>query len=156
MSADHDASNPPSTRLSSLIAACQSEGSSSEFVIPGVIFSNEHVEHYNPMLEGKPTWVPAEYQAEELERELPSYLASAKHPKVVWIYTHLPDYKRQYLGYIDSGHRMICVNAFCDTTSHPEWREQIVIVFDGGNCYFHLRYDVDLMRFVGFGINSEA
>jgi hypothetical protein len=67
----------------------------------------------------------------------------------------VPDYKRQYLGILENGEQIIYANFFCDAT-FEEWRQEFVLVNDGGDCFFQVKYNVATGEFYDFSVNGEA
>ena len=68
-------------------------------------------------------------------------------------------YYRQYAGILVDGHKIIYVNALCETAAmkyETYWRERYVSVFDGGECFWHLRYDRGTKRFSELMVNGVA
>jgi hypothetical protein len=55
-------------------------------------------------------------------------------------FVRLEDYFRQYAAYLQNGNKMVWVNCFCRNRSvtFADWKEEPVIVFDGGDCFFQL------------------
>jgi len=49
-------------------------------------------------------------------------------------------FKRQYVPVInDKGQKEIWINFFCDDWGSENWKSDIMIVDDGGNCYYSLK-----------------
>jgi hypothetical protein len=57
----------------------------------------------------------------------------------------LPEYKRQYIGSITAGRRILFINLFLDRADHafPRWLTEGYVVFDGGTSYFQVRFDLE-------------
>ena len=133
----------------------------SQLVDTGVIFSAEHAERSGA---GRvfgatpPYWTPPPEQIATLEAQLKSYLAGIKLAKAKVIAAKLGGYKRQYFGYTDGGKRWILVNGFCEGywKKQDTWRDRVVLVLDGGSCFFHVRYDPSRSQFEQLEINGEA
>ena len=51
--------------------------------------------------------------------------------------------------------RIYC-NFFEPTEDEADWEENFVFVFDGGDMYFQLEYDVESSRCSNFAVNGEA
>ena len=71
----------------------------------------------------------------------------------------LPNYKRQYIPVINSdGEKEVWVNCFCKHISSHffDWKNQIVIVMDGGKCFFNLKINLTKMQYSDFMVNGEA
>jgi len=125
----------------------------------GVIFSRERAEQMNlalflgSTLEGY--WTPGEADIMELEGGLESYLqqeVSQDHPDIL---QRLPEYKRQYFGLVESGRREIYANFFC-MASVADWKRNFVMVLDGGDCFFHVKYDVNTDAFFDLYVQGES
>ena len=51
-------------------------------------------------------------------------------------------YKRQYIAVLnDQGQKEVWVNGFCNA-GKTEWKNEILLVDDGGNCYFNLKLNL--------------
>ena len=65
------------------------------------------------------------------------------------------NYKRQYVPVINNkGEKEVWVNCFCDYES--DWQKRIVIVFDGGKCFFNLKINITKKEYYDFGTNGEG
>jgi len=66
------------------------------------------------------------------------------------------EYTFQYQGVDENGRKYVFINALC--RPDPKWKleDDFRIVFDGGPCYFHLKYDPARGQFVDLMINGEA
>ncbi len=100
------------------------------------------------------SWSPAPEQINEIRSSLEPFVrqeAAEQHRQ-------LPNWSRysfQYQGQLDDGQRVIFVNAFC--ISPPEYAQrQFVLVFDGGPCFFQVKYDPNKKRFFQLMFNGEA
>ena len=102
-------------------------------------------------------WTPPLGDILSLERQLPDYLRQKVEPRrgETPLWKKAPSYKRQYVGILKSGRRVIYANFFCRATS-ADWLHQLVMVKDGGDCYFRLEYDVTSGRFSELQVNGEA
>jgi hypothetical protein len=125
----------------------------------GVIFSAQQLERsadaYRMLGITPPYWTPSFEDIARVERQLKPYLAGETNPQAKGIDTKPGSYKRQYLGYTNDGRRWIFVNSFCERwTKDRLWREDIIIVFDGGPCFFTVRYDQSNSQFDQLRING--
>lgn len=71
----------------------------------------------------------------------------------------LDEYNRQFIGaVIEGGNRVILVNCFCRSEEKilNKWRDELVLVADGGNCFFHLKVNIDTGRYYGLMVNGYA
>lgn len=65
-------------------------------------------------------------------------------------------YKRQYVATINSkGEKEIWVNLFCDTFN-SNWKNEILVVFDGGNCFFNVKLNLKKKKYFELRINGVA
>lgn len=68
----------------------------------------------------------------------------------------LSKYKRQYVATINSkGEKEIWVNFFCDTWN-SNWKNEILVVFDGGNCFFNVKLNLKKKKYFELRINGVA
>ena len=68
----------------------------------------------------------------------------------------LSKYKRQYVATINSkGEKEIWVNLFCDTFN-SNWKNEILVVFDGGNCFFNVKLNLKKKKYFELRINGVA
>lgn len=68
-------------------------------------------------------------------------------------------YDRQYIPYInEKGERIIEINAFCDyyKTNNEDWRNNIVIYLDGGQCFWRIKINIDTQTYFEFMVNGDA
>lgn len=103
-------------------------------------------------------WTPAKEDVLALEANLPAYLKyklPANH-YAYGLWDKLPEYKRQYVGYVIDGERRIFANYFCDSFNGDYWKSGLVMVMDGGECFFHVLYRVDAQTFTVLSINGFA
>jgi hypothetical protein len=68
----------------------------------------------------------------------------------------LKNYRRQYIVVTNTkGEKEVWVNCFCNI-SNKTWRTRILIVMDGGNCYFNLKINLTKQSFYDLMVNGEA
>jgi hypothetical protein len=137
----------------------------SKLIETGVIFSAQQVEssrlHRSDMTRfyglAPPFWMPMSEEIVLLEGKLRPHLESATDPAAKMLATRLESYKRQYVGYTDGGKRWIFVNSFCEVIwkESDTWHDRLVLVMDGGLCYFTVRYDVSGSRFGNLEISKD-
>ena len=69
-------------------------------------------------------------------------------------------YKRQYVGIVVEDKKRIFINFFCDPFEFPDsdvsWKNQPLVILDGGDCYFQVQYDLNSKEFMHLYINGEA
>ena len=72
---------------------------------------------------------------------------------------HIDDpnqYFRQYLAVVANGKRIIFVNALCKVEPGKDWRKHLIIVTDGGKCFWHALYDPATQTFSNLLVNGRA
>jgi len=68
----------------------------------------------------------------------------------------LKNYKMQYVPIInENGEKEVWINLFC-TTEHTNWKEEIVVFYDGGNCFFNLKINLNKNSYADFQVNGNA
>ncbi len=100
-------------------------------------------------------WTPQKDQVLKLEESIETELRQIAPLQSPNLWEKLSQYKRQYLGILRDGRLKIYANFFC-SDDIADWREQPVLVLDGGDCFFHLVYDLDTGAFSELSINGEA
>jgi hypothetical protein len=105
------------------------------------------------------TWWPTKMDIEGLEASLSqvSSLKAENWPANMPIAIDHPErYYRQYVPVIGKGRKLIYINAFCDDLPASYWREQLVLISDGGTCCWQALYDPLKGEFSGLRINGIA
>lgn len=65
-------------------------------------------------------------------------------------------YKRQYMAVLnDKGQKEVLVNGFCKTWTE-NWRTDLVLVDDGGNCFFNLKVNLTTKECSKVVVNGYA
>lgn len=122
----------------------------------GVILSVENAQELGPLLGNdiNEFWLPTEQDVAALEAALPDYLTANdemfENLPVLW--ERLSKYKRQYVGYLENGQRVIYVNYFYNPPDN-NWKKEFILVMDGGDSYFNLRFQVETGQFYGLEVN---
>jgi hypothetical protein len=107
------------------------------------------------------TWMLSRSAVDGLESNIP-HIADIPFPNRAYKGSQIPHpekYFRQYAGIVLGGHKIIYVNALCETAGNKYetyWRERFVQVFDGGDCYWSVRYDPETGRFSELMVNGVA
>ncbi len=99
----------------------------------------------------------ANYNSEKLE--LISMMIN-DHPEIKIDSTNflidIKDYKRQYLPVEnEKGERLVWVNLFCGDFKKNTWNK-VLIVKDGGKCYFSLKINLQTGRYYEFMVNGQS
>ncbi len=84
-----------------------------------------------------------------------------EHPKNKWKETgfeiKLKGKKRQYVPVInEKGEKEVWVNFFCDDWESDNWKKDLMVFLDGGNCYFNLKVNLKNKTYSELGINGYA
>jgi hypothetical protein len=119
----------------------------------GIIFpaGSGHVEGYGPGAI-KEFWTPAREDVLVAEAHINAYL-EVNAPQLA---SKLGRYTRQYTGFYLEDHKLIFVQLFCGLPSESNWKCAPVIVDDGGDCFFHLEYDLDKGTCGNLWVNGSA
>jgi hypothetical protein len=69
----------------------------------------------------------------------------------------LQRYGRQYLPVItEQGDKIVYVNCFCDPRRFNNWRRNLIVVQDGGHCFFNFKVNLSKRKIVSFSVNGDA
>ena len=100
------------------------------------------------------TWQPTDLEVVEARLQLEPYVVRqaslAKETLPNW-----DSYTFQYQGQEIHGKRVILVNAFCEAPP-PYAATQLVVVLDGGPCYFNAYWDPLDKIYIGVAFNGDA
>ncbi|MGH7280832.1 MAG: hypothetical protein ACRELY_04860 [Polyangiaceae bacterium] len=113
-------------------------------------------------------WHVSDHDAQHADEGVEGYVRS----KRAEIADKLGDYDGQIFGIIDeSGRKLIHFNFLCTRgleqmnridSEHPEltgratWQHHVLLVNDGGDCYFHLDFDPETGEYEGLTVNGDA
>jgi hypothetical protein len=120
------------------------------------IFPAEETQRLNISSGSAPFWTPTIDQVEALESLLPNYLRL--HPPI----DDKPagnvfESGRQYFGVTKSHRKLIYLNAFCNPSKfNSRWKQEIILVKDGGSCYFQVYFDPGKNEFIHLHYNGNA
>jgi hypothetical protein len=100
-------------------------------------------------------WSPDENVVSDIAASIQTYVqeqakASGKEMKLWSTYTF------QYQGRIDYDKKLVFVNALCTKESVKRLQKNIVLVLDGGSCFFNLLYDPTSRKFSNLVVNGDA
>lgn len=103
---------------------------------------NKCINDYNP---------DQERQFKDINDKHPEYKLDKKNFTI-----DLTRYKRQYVGVINSkGEKEVWVNCFCNTWN-KNWKTNLIMVHDGGNCYFNLKINLTIGQYYELMVNGDA
>jgi hypothetical protein len=100
----------------------------------------------------KDFWTPAREDIIRAETGIVACLQDQAPPP---LYSKFSSYVRQYTGFYLDNRKLIFVQFFCIAPS-PDWKCVPVVVLDGGDCYFHLEYDLNSGSCRKLWINGSA
>lgn len=67
------------------------------------------------------------------------------------------NYRKQIIAVTNQkGEKEVWVNCFCHTWDNNNWKKDILLVHDGGNCYFNFKVNLATKKFYDLGVNGEA
>ena len=69
----------------------------------------------------------------------------------------LEDYNRQFAGAeIEGGDKVILINCFCKSEEKilTRWKTEIIMVADGGNCFFHVNVNLKRKEYYSLMVNG--
>lgn len=67
------------------------------------------------------------------------------------------NYRRQLVVATNKdGQKEVWVNCFCYTWNNNNWKTQILLVDDGGNCYFNFKINLATKKYYDFIVNGVA
>lgn len=68
----------------------------------------------------------------------------------------LGEFKRQYVPIINNKEQKeVFINFFCDDSDEEYWRTELILVEDGGNCYYNLKVNLTTKEY-SLEINYDA
>jgi hypothetical protein len=122
-----------------------------------IIFQAEETEKIGYIFVGEaPFWTPTVDQVQELESLLPKYLKV--HPPIDDNPVgNVFEYGFQYFGVTKNDRKLIYLNAFCNPSKFDgRQKKEIILVKDGGNCYFQVYFDPAKKEFIHLHYNGQA
>jgi len=83
---------------------------------------------------------------------------SSKYPDAFRHIENPSQYFRQYGAVLIDGQQAILVNAFCPLGKDKSelWRKHLIVVSDGGKCYWKALFDVSTQKFTKLAVNGIA
>ena len=67
------------------------------------------------------------------------------------------NYRKQIIAVTNkNGEKEVWVNCFCHTWDKNNWQKEILLVDDGGNCYFNFKLNLVTKKSYDLGVNGEA
>jgi len=100
-------------------------------------------------------WDPTPKMLADLKAQIESYVRSQARAQGREL-KNWQDYTFQYQGQEEKGRKFIFINALCVQRDKQRLDKEIIVIFDGGNCFFNVRYDPSQKTFFNLFINGEA
>ena len=117
----------------------------------GVILSEQFINNAD-------YWTPTVQDIMDLEEDIQDYLAENKskfHASHAPTGKALAKYYRQYYGMIHNGKQVIIGVYFCSSIfNNDDWKNGVVDASGGGNCFFHVEYNVNDGIFQDIFVNA--
>jgi hypothetical protein len=146
------------------LAACSALSDDKPPVLPDdqnwVIITKERAEEMGLaswLVESDDFWTPPVDGILKLEEKIAEYLSqnSSQFYRQPQVWKRLDEYQRQYIGLERGNRQIIYGNYFCNSGG-VNWREKLVVVDDGGDCFFQVEYDVESEVFIKLLVNGES
>ena len=106
------------------------------------------------------SWTPSGTDIENAEKLITECFNDQKTGTLNRLLNRKPeDYYRQFVGAInEKGEKIIWVNCFCEKEINffKDWKTNIIMVADGGNCFFNLKINVDKNNYFDVMVNGNA
>jgi hypothetical protein len=100
-------------------------------------------------------WDPSPKMLVDLKAQIESYVRSQAKAQGREL-KNWQDYTFQYQGQEEKGRKFIFINALCVQRDRQRLDKEIIVIFDGGTCFFNVKYDPSKKRFFNLFINGEA
>lgn len=100
-------------------------------------------------------WTPGAEAVRQFEQGLEEYLKQAPPARSPALWQKQAGYQRQYGGLIRDGRALLHASFFCDALGHDPQRT-LVLVEDGGDCFFQITYDPATRQYDAPRLNGEA
>ncbi len=101
------------------------------------------------------SWVPDAETTSKMKEKIEPFV-SAQARAIGRQLREWKSYTFQYQGRGERGKKFVFINAFCVNDSRWQLNKQMVLVLDGGTCFFNLKYDPEKNQFFELLINGEA
>ena len=108
-------------------------------------------------------YIPTKKDITDLETSLKEYLKATNKK----LYNKHEGYLRQYVGMVAKSKKVVFANFVCNeffleeqqrSSKQKNWKdiEKLVIVYDGGDCFFKFFFDLKGKKFSQFSINGTS
>ena len=109
----------------------------------------------------KSTWTPTDDDVQKALLKIyefidnPSGANDLENKEIIKIKNKFSSYKVQFVGVEINGEKRIWCNFFC-SDSFDYWKKNVVIVDDGGFCFWQIEYDYKTGKCINFISNGYA
>ena len=114
-----------------------------------VVFTPDDVERDNYGEEV--TWTPSAEDIEGTEAALSDHIEANPDLGV----DPLESYHRQYVGTGQDG-ELVSVQALCQVDDFDDWEDELILVNDGGSCFWQATFSFRTLEVESFSVNGEA
>ncbi len=127
------------------------------FIIPLLMLGLANAEESSWTRVDGGTWRPSDQILSKIKMHLEPYMKTQEkifgRSLKKW-----NTYRFQYQGQEENGHKFVYINAFCHLydDKHVNLSKKIVLIKDGGGCYFQVKYDPIADKFFDAFVNGEA
>lgn len=121
--------------------------------VEGVIVPEQDARTLDPQAQGY--WTPTEADVQALEAGLVAFLQASSPQASPGLWEKQATYRRQYVGLLRDGQRLVYASFFCETFG-GDWQREVLFVLDGGDCFFQLTYDVERGTYGDLMVNGES
>jgi hypothetical protein len=97
-------------------------------------------------------WTPTEHELVVFESGLTKYLRKMKLKRS--LLRTLPSFTREHLGNAVDGRRTLTALFFCRTPDG--WGRRLIIVNDGGDCFFDVQYDPLRREYLSIVVHGDS
>lgn len=101
-------------------------------------------------------------EIEQIENIIKERIENHKDSFNDWVNDYLETntpifFKRQYVPVIlENGNKAVWINFLCSLSNHEDWKEKLIIVDDGGPCYFQVKVNLARKEYYEFHSNGVA
>ena len=97
------------------------------------------------------TWTPGAEDVEAVETALAEHIEANPDLGV----DPLDEYHRQYVGTGEDSD-VVSVNALCEGAGLDDWEDELILVNDGGSCFWQAQVARESLEVESFTVNGEA
>jgi len=124
----------------------------------------------NLITKNKPLWTPTKAQVDQIDSILiKAIMDTLEITNNDFEIKNTNGFYKQYICYLDnSGDLIVFVNAFCHLHYAPvdsvdkviwktfDWKNKLLVVNDGGACYWSIRINLTRKKYFDFFVNGQA